>query len=319
MSRESGTGSKPPSPESATRDAMAEIESDKTAKGTQGRTETNVDAASTSGDVPKIAAATEPKLSLRDRAGKVVAGLKSRLGAVKDFAADEGSGLKGRDETERAGKEAAERRKALGSQTPITSDEASRVSRSTAGREATVKAIEHRDRTAARATVDRSAKNIEQTTGTETSPKDVAQASETTGQIRDTGIKPREAADDLMTKFGPTSQFGAVGRRGARATQLTGSLGNKAAAIARGIEVSRGNQKLLPAAETKKDTPDVAGAFGSLHGRIQNTVDKQRARKVDTNKGAAGDQMDFGNIYRAAVSRRKVAARNSRRAPTGRG
>lgn len=313
MERRSGTGSKPKSPESATKDAMAEIESDKTAPGTEGRTETNVDAASTSGDAPKIVAATEPKLSLRQRVGEKLKNLgSSPTTSLRDRVTNVADHVKSKGGIGGAIKSA------------ITSPGSPLGTRRRGGADDTVSAIKSADNNAAKATVDRSAKNIEQSTGKETSPKDVAQASETTGQMRDTGIEPRKAAQELtgtLTKYGSNSGSAAILRRLATPQGPTIDKDTLKAAV------SGRNQAQLPAAETKKEVPNALASAGRVRklrsqGRFNKpsrTTDKgreqmsnQQARKVDPNKGAAGDQMDMGNMYRAADSRRKISAVRSR-------
>lgn len=303
MARESGTGSKPVSPESATRNALAKIETDKTAPGTEGRTETNVDAASTSGDAPKIAAATEPKLSLRNRIGNAVMGVGDKLRSMTK-------------KTPQA---------KLDPNRPMTDADNARVAKASVGREATATAIKNADQRAAKATVGRSATNIAARTGAKTSPETVAKATETTGQMRDTGIEPRKAAQELtgtLSKYGPNSGSAATLRRLATPQGPTIDRDTLKAAV------SGRNRAQLPAAETKKEVPNAlaglrrgrrGGPPSRMTAKGREQMSNQQARKVDPNKGAAGDQMDFGNMYRAAEAGRKVAAMNSRRAPTGRG
>ncbi len=310
MARVSGSGSKPVSPESATKDALTKIDGLRSglnkmkvastvkgmAPGTQGRTETNVDAASTSGDAPKIAAATEPKLSLRNRIGNAVMGVGDKLRSMTK-------------KTPQA---------KLDPNRPMTGADNARVAKATVGREATTTAIKNADQRAARATVGRSATNIAARTGAKTSPETVAKATETTGQMRDTGIEPRKAAQELtgtLTKYGPNSGSAATLRRLATPQGPTIDRDTLKAAV------SGRNRAQLPAAETKKEVPNALaglrrGRRGGTPSRMtakgREEMSNQQARKVDPNKGAAGDQMDFGNMYRAADSRRKVAAVRSR-------
>ena len=74
-------------------------------------------------------------------------------------------------------------------------------------------------------------------------------------------------------------------------------------------------------AEPKKEVPNAlaglrrgrrGGPPSRMTAKGREEMSNQQARKVDPNKGAAGDQMDFANMYKAADSRRKVAAVRSR-------
>ena len=98
---------------------------------------------------------------------------------------------------------------------PPTDPEKRRVAGSTIGREATATAIRNADARAARATVGRAATNIA-ARGVNTSPESVGSASTVSGEMRDSGASPKDAAKAVTSALRKPSA-----RRGARPSRMT--------------------------------------------------------------------------------------------------
>jgi len=211
-----------------------------TAKGTVGRTVTNVDAARVSGGEARLAAATSNTFNQR------VKNVASNVtGAAKARNTDPNRPMTAEDERRVAGATLKpkptmgtrpadapltdpEKRRVAGAtlkmkpsmgtrpaDAPLTDPEKRRVAGSTIGREATATAIRNADARAARATVGRAATNIA-ARGVNTSPESVGSASTVSGEMRDSGASPKDAAKAVTSALRKPSA-----RRGARPSRMT--------------------------------------------------------------------------------------------------
>jgi len=211
-----------------------------TAKGTVGRTVTNVDAARVSGGEARLAAATSNTFNQRVKnvASEVTGAAKARNTdpnrpmTAEDERRVAGATLKPKPtmgtrpadapltdpEKRRVAGATLKMKPSMGTRpadAPLTDPEKRRVAGSTIGREATATAIRNADARAARATVGRAATNIA-ARGVNTSPESVGSASTVSGEMRDSGASPKDAAKAVTSALRKPSA-----RRGARPSRMT--------------------------------------------------------------------------------------------------
>jgi len=212
-----------------------------TAKGTVARTATNVAAAKVSDDAGKLDAATSNTFMQRvkNAAGKVKGALtaaggplasRGREGAGSPEAQRATAAAKARNTDPNRPMSSADERRVAGAtlkmkptmgtrpaDAPLTDPEKRRVAGSAIGREATTTAIRNADARAARATVGRAATNIA-ARGVKASPESVGAASTVSGEMRDSGASPKDAAKAVTSAVRKPSA-----RRGGSPSMMTAS------------------------------------------------------------------------------------------------